>query len=204
MLLGFIVFYKALDCLYPAYFNTCTNFQQSLVALNIELGHTARVLQHVTKEGFTHEWSVWVRGENDRSLADVVEKVVFTLHDSFKRPKRILKTPPFMITEKGYAGFFLPVEVFLQNNKQMRFEYDLSLQDLHAPPITLTRCERLTFYNPQEELKRKLLAAGGASLTPYARVAPLIAPGAASRQRAAVSGHGGAGDCRVQVIVGCR
>jgi YEATS domain-containing protein 1/3 len=58
------------------------------VAVNIELGHTARVLQHVTKEGFTHEWSVWVRGENDRSLADVVEKVVFNLHESFKRPKR--------------------------------------------------------------------------------------------------------------------
>jgi hypothetical protein len=85
-----------------------------------------------------------------------------------------------------------------------RFEYDLSLQDLHESPITLTRCERLTFYNPQEELKRKLLAAGGVSLAPYARVAPLIAPGAASRQQAAVSGHGGAGDSKVQVIVGCR
>lgn len=72
----------------PSQLNTCTNFQQSLVAVNIELGHTARVLQHVTKEGFTHEWSVWVRGENDRSLADVVEKVVFNLHESFKRPKR--------------------------------------------------------------------------------------------------------------------
>ncbi|XP_047736105.1 uncharacterized protein LOC125177769 [Hyalella azteca] len=57
-----------------------------------------------------------------------------------------------------------------------RFEYNLVLQDLQAPPITLTRCERLTFYSPQEELKKKLLAAGGVSLTPYARAAPLLAP----------------------------
>jgi hypothetical protein len=85
-----------------------------------------------------------------------------------------------------------------------RFEYDLVLQDLHELPITLTRCERLTFYNPQEELKRKLLAAGGVSLAPYARVAPLITPGAESRQQATVSVHGGAGDSRVQVIVRCR
>ncbi|XP_018010825.1 protein AF-9-like [Hyalella azteca] len=117
----------------------------SVVAVSIELGHTARVLQHVTKEGFTHEWSVWVRGENDRSLADIVEKVVFNLHESFKGPKRTLQTPPFIITEKG-------------------FEYNLVLQDLQAPPITLTRCERLTFYSPQEELKKKLLAAGGTCL----------------------------------------
>lgn len=43
----------------------------------------------------------------------------------------------------------------------MRFEYDLLLPNLNDPPINQIRSECLTFQNPSEEFRQKLLKAGG-------------------------------------------
>ncbi|XP_018009558.1 serine/arginine repetitive matrix protein 2 isoform X1 [Hyalella azteca] len=142
---------------------------KSAVAINVQIGHTAHVLTQSTEEGYTHEWSVWVQGENNRSITEFVEKVVFTLHESFKRPKRIFKTPPFKVIEKGYGGFNLPVEIYFKSNneetRKTRFEYDLFLQEISGEPINHIRTERLTFFSPQDEFRKKLLSAGGEIVT---------------------------------------
>ena len=60
----------------------------------------------------------------------------------------------------------LPVEVFFRNKdepKKVRFEYDLLLPNLNDPPINQIRSECLTFQNPSEEFRQKLLKAGGVS-----------------------------------------
>ncbi|XP_051875560.1 protein AF-9 isoform X1 [Pristis pectinata] len=134
------------------------------VQVKLELGHRAQVRKKRTVEGFTHDWMVFVRGPEHSNIQHFVEKVVFHLHDSFPRPKRVCKDPPYKVEESGYAGFIMPIEVYFRNKeepKKVRFDYDLFLHLEGHPPVNHLRCEKLTFNNPTEEFRRKLLKAGG-------------------------------------------
>ncbi|NXX51518.1 AF9 protein, partial [Tricholaema leucomelas] len=137
---------------------------QCAVQVKLELGHRAQVRKKPTVEGFTHDWMVFVRGPEHSNIQHFVEKVVFHLHESFPRPKRVCKDPPYKVEESGYAGFILPIEVYFKNKeepKKVRFDYDLFLHLEGHPPVNHLRCEKLTFNNPTEEFRRKLLKAGG-------------------------------------------
>uniref|UniRef100_A0A8C6T5F5 MLLT3 super elongation complex subunit n=1 Tax=Neogobius melanostomus TaxID=47308 RepID=A0A8C6T5F5_9GOBI len=134
------------------------------VQVKLELGHRAQVRKKPTVEGFTHDWMVFVRGPGHSNIQHFVEKVVFHLHESFPKPKRVCKDPPYKVEESGYAGFILPIEVYFKNKeepKKVRFDYDLFLHLDGHPPVNHLRCEKLTFNNPTEEFRRKLLKAGG-------------------------------------------
>ncbi|KAM9500383.1 protein AF-9 isoform 2-T2 [Clarias gariepinus] len=134
------------------------------VQVKLELGHRAQVRKKPTAEGFTHDWMVFVRGPEHTNIQHFVEKVVFHLHESFPRPKRVCKDPPYKVEESGYAGFILLIEVYFRNKeepKKVRFEYDLFLHLEGHPPVNHLRCEKLTFNNPTEEFRRKLLKARG-------------------------------------------
>ncbi|XP_075450770.1 protein AF-9 isoform X2 [Ascaphus truei] len=134
------------------------------VQVKLELGHRAQVRKKPTLEGFTHDWMVFVRGPENSNIQHFVEKVVFHLHESFHKPKRVCKDPPYKVEESGYAGFILPIEVYFKNKeepKKVRFDYDLFLHLDGHPPVNHLRCEKLTFNNPTEEFRKKLLKAGG-------------------------------------------
>ncbi|XP_037336631.2 protein AF-9 isoform X7 [Pungitius pungitius] len=134
------------------------------VQVKLELGHRAQLRKKPTVEGFTHDWMVFVRGPENCNIQHFVEKVVFHLHESFPKPKRVCKDPPYKVEESGYAGFILPIEVYFKNKeepKKVRFDYDLFLHLEGHPPVNHLRCEKLTFNNPTEEFRRKLLKAGG-------------------------------------------
>ncbi|KAF7207335.1 protein AF-9 isoform X1 [Nothobranchius furzeri] len=134
------------------------------VQVKLELGHRAQVRKKPTVEGFTHDWMVFVRGPDHSNIQHFVEKVVFHLHESFPKPKRVCKDPPYKVEESGYAGFILPIEVYFKNKeepKKVRFDYDLFLHLEGHPPVNHLRCEKLTFNNPTDEFRRKLLKAGG-------------------------------------------
>ncbi|XP_030050070.1 protein AF-9 [Microcaecilia unicolor] len=134
------------------------------VQVKLELGHRAQFRKKPTVEGFTHDWMVFVRGPEHSNIQHFVEKVVFHLHESFPRPKRVCKDPPYKVEESGYAGFILPIEVYFKNKeepKKVRFDYDLFLHLEGHPPVNHLRCEKLTFNNPTEEFRRKLVKAGG-------------------------------------------
>ncbi|XP_068443624.1 protein AF-9 isoform X2 [Clinocottus analis] len=134
------------------------------VQVKLELGHRAQLRKKPTVEGFTHDWMVFVRGPEQSNIQHFVEKVVFHLHESFPKPKRVCKDPPYKVEESGYAGFILPIEVYFKNKeepKKVRFDYDLFLHLDGHPPVNHLRCEKLTFNNPTEEFRRKLLKAGG-------------------------------------------
>ncbi|TRY83067.1 hypothetical protein DNTS_013529, partial [Danionella cerebrum] len=76
----------------------------------------------------------------------------------------VCKDPPYKVEESGYAGFILPIEVYFKNKeepKKVRFDYDLFLHLEGHPPVNHLRCEKLTFNNPTEDFRRKLLKAGG-------------------------------------------
>uniref|UniRef100_A0A3Q3GQH2 MLLT1 super elongation complex subunit a n=1 Tax=Labrus bergylta TaxID=56723 RepID=A0A3Q3GQH2_9LABR len=139
------------------------------VQVKLELGHRAQLRKKVTSEGFTHDWMVFVRGPETGDIQHFVEKVVFRLHDSFPKPKRVCKEPPYKVEESGYAGFLMPIEVYFKNKeepKKVCFNYDLFLNLEGNPPVNHLRCEKLTFNNPTKEFRRKLIKAGGVLVVP--------------------------------------
>ncbi|KAM4858873.1 protein ENL isoform X2 [Urocitellus parryii] len=137
---------------------------QCTVQVKLELGHRAQLRKKPTTEGFTHDWMVFVRGPEQCEIQHFVEKVIFRLHDSFPKPKRVCKEPPYKVEESGYAGFIMPIEVYFKNKEEPRkvcFTYDLFLNLEGNPPVNHLRCEKLTFNNPTTEFRYKLLMAGG-------------------------------------------
>ncbi|XP_077290422.1 ENL/AF9-related superfamily elongation complex transcription factor [Arctopsyche grandis] len=137
------------------------------VRVFLEVGHEASIRTKRTPEGFTHDWEVFVRGADATDIQHFVDKVVFQLHDTFPKPKRTVKEPPYSVKESGYAGFNLPIEIHLKNRdepKKIKVNYDLDLQP-SGPPIKKVRNEQHVFPNPSDEFKRKLLKAGGTILS---------------------------------------
>ncbi|XP_054160936.1 protein AF-9-like isoform X1 [Oppia nitens] len=133
------------------------------VEVQLEIGHRATPKTVVAEEdGHTHDWTVFVRGPEKSSIEHFVEKVIFYLHESFPKPKRVVKEPPYQVSESGYAGFELPVEVYFKNKeepKKIAFDYDLYLR--LDDSVSHSRREKLTFQNPSNDFKKKLLKAGG-------------------------------------------
>ena len=73
------------------------------------------------------------------------------------------------MAESGYGSFLLPIEIHFKNKeepKKVRFEYDLFLQLVGNPPVNNSRIEALTFRNPVEDFKKKLLKGGGVVVSP--------------------------------------
>nr|XP_046247171.1 protein ENL isoform X1 [Scatophagus argus] len=142
---------------------------QCTVQVKLELGHRAQLRKKVTSEGFTHDWMVFVRGPETGDIQHFIDKVVFRLHESFPKPKRVCKEPPYKVEESGYAGFLMPIEVYFKNKeepKKVCFNYDLFLNLEGNPPVNHLRCEKLTFNNPTKEFRRKLIKAGGILVVP--------------------------------------
>lgn len=82
-------------------------------------------------------------------------------------PISVITEPPFRVSESGYAGFILPIEIHFKNKQTPRkiiFLYDLFLNAKDSPPINNVRYEKLKFQNPTPEFKAKLIKAGGVSL----------------------------------------
>lgn len=67
----------------------------SAIKVNFEIGHEASLRSKKTPEGFTHDWEVFVRGLEGADISHFVDKVVFLLHETFKKPRRVVKEPPF-------------------------------------------------------------------------------------------------------------
>ncbi|EFN78347.1 protein AF-9 [Harpegnathos saltator] len=133
------------------------------IRITLEYGHASMVRSHLTPEGYTHDWEVFVRGVDNADIHQYIDKVVFLLHDSFRNPKRVLKEPPFVVKESGYAGFLIPIEIYLKNKdepKKFQISYDLDLQQ-SGPPINNVLRHMEVISNPSEEFRKKLLKGGG-------------------------------------------
>lgn len=78
----------------------------------------------------------------------------------------VVKEPPYVVKESGYAGFPLPIDIYVRNKdepRKIRFKYHLDLQDRGLPPIS--RVTRETYiFSPSEDFRRKLIKGGGVSI----------------------------------------
>jgi len=148
------------------------------VQVKIEVGHQAICRASPTPSGHTHDWSIFVRGAEGADISHFVEKVVFLLHESFPRPRRVCKEPPYKVSETGYGSFNLPVEVYFRNKEEprkYRLEYDLTLQLVGMPPYNFTKVELLTFLNPSEDFEKKLIKGGAVILEKESKGSPATA-----------------------------
>ncbi|XP_033332248.1 ENL/AF9-related superfamily elongation complex transcription factor [Megalopta genalis] len=135
------------------------------IRITLECGHSSTLRAHTTAEGYTHDWELFVRGVQNADIHHYVEKVVFQLHETFSKPKRVLKEPPFELKESGYAGFEIPIHIYLKNKdegtKKIELLYDLHLQT-SGPAIANVMRHTEIINNPSDEFRRKLLKGGGA------------------------------------------
>ena len=79
--------------------------------LPISYGSVAYWLGKKADEYHSHEWTVFVRGQNNIDVQEVVESVTFQLHPSFAEPKRVLTEPPYEVTETGWGEFEIGIEI---------------------------------------------------------------------------------------------
>lgn len=73
-----------------------------------------------------------------------------------------MKEPPFSLRTSGYAGFTLPIDIYLRNNqepKKIGFNYELVLQP-SGPPIHKVQKEKYVFPKPSDEFRNRLLKGG--------------------------------------------
>lgn len=50
-----------------------------------------------------------MRGATNEDLSVVVKRVVFQLHSSFNNPMRVVESPPFELSESGWAEFEIAI-----------------------------------------------------------------------------------------------
>ena len=145
----------------------------------LEFGHSSTLrdaLESVPGPA-THDWEVWVKSPSDDRIENFLEKVVFTLSDTFKDPKRIVMSPPYKIQEVGYGSFKLLIDLFFRAPKGERalvkasVDYDLALQPFKRAgdedfqkTISIRRTETMQFATRDEEFRHRLLK-GGALLS---------------------------------------
>lgn len=135
--------------------------------VTLECGHTSELRAQRTPEGYTHDWQVFVRGVDNAEIHQYIEKVVFQLHETFPKPKRVLREPPYVVKESGYAGFEIPISVYLKNKdepKKFHISYDLNLQP-SGPAINKVLLHSENISNPNDEFRKKLLKGGAVMVT---------------------------------------
>lgn len=75
----------------------------------------------------------------------------------------VVREPPYIVKESGYAGFNFPIDIYLRNSgepKKIKFNYDLNLQQ-SGPAILKVQKEKYVFSSLNEDFKHRLLKGGG-------------------------------------------
>ncbi|VDO47175.1 unnamed protein product [Onchocerca flexuosa] len=87
--------------------------------------------------------------------------VVFELHPDFSSPRRVVKEPPFEVSELGYGGFSIPIHItFTGASKIYKLTYDMNLvlEKYNEQFITQT----IEMKQPSSTFRELILKYGGA------------------------------------------
>ncbi|XP_055381034.1 protein AF-9 isoform X2 [Condylostylus longicornis] len=133
------------------------------IRVQFEIGHKAVLKTRKAENRFTHDWELYVKGVDKADISSYIEKIVFNLHESFPKPKRTFKEPPYVLKESGYAGFILPIDIHFKNKTMQTYQYDIDLQP-SGPPVHKSEIKKHIFENPSEDFRQKLLRGGGVLL----------------------------------------
>ena len=100
-------------------------------------------------------------------MSEFVRKVVFHLHGSYQDPLRTADKPPFEVSESGYAGFMLPIDVYFDqpgDNQPQKVRFDYFLRLFPEQSCNYLQTEKVTFQMPTFVFRKKLLDGGGNGL----------------------------------------
>mmetsp|Transcript_9612 Transcript_9612/g.9395 ORF Transcript_9612/g.9395 Transcript_9612/m.9395 type:complete len:193 (-) Transcript_9612:10-588(-) len=76
-----------------------------------------------------HEWTVFVRVANEGiKTENIVEKVKFELHETFRNPTRIIENAPFQLTTKGWGTF--EIQITITWKKSLKYPDTVLYHDL--------------------------------------------------------------------------
>ncbi|KAL8246889.1 hypothetical protein R6Q59_008105 [Mikania micrantha] len=109
----------------------------------------------------SHMWTVYVRGATNEDLGVVIKKVVFQLHPSFSNARRVVESPPFELTERGWGEFEIAISIFFHKDvcdKQLDLFHHLKLYSEveHGPlstkkPVIVESYDEIVFPNPSDK-----------------------------------------------------
>ncbi|KAJ3352387.1 YEATS domain-containing protein 4, partial [Kappamyces sp. JEL0680] len=123
----------------------------------------------------SHRWTVYLKGLQDEDIAYFIDRVgccrlfifqvEFKLHESFESPNRVIRIPPFRVTETGWGEFEIGIKIWFTdpNLKPLSFLHMLQLYHKDDNPLKLSNVvsehyEELEFHTPSPDLKDALLA----------------------------------------------
>jgi YEATS domain-containing protein 4 len=84
---------------------------KTTACLPIVYGSVAFYLGKKADENSTHQWTLYLRGNNNEDLSYCIQKVIFQLHPSFAIPIRELTAPPYEVTERGWGEFEAQIRI---------------------------------------------------------------------------------------------
>jgi YEATS domain-containing protein 4 len=109
-----------------------------------------------------HRWIVYVRSYDPfDDLTLFIDKIIFTLHPTFSDRFRVLRKPPYEISEYGWGEFEIPIKIFFKGKnppKPLQLVHKLSLYTANkrAPnpkkPLVSEKYEEIVFENPHPSL----------------------------------------------------
>ncbi|CAJ0935500.1 unnamed protein product, partial [Mesorhabditis belari] len=108
----------------------------TVTLVKLKVGHASERLTKKNAAGHDYRWRVFVKPVTGDQFADrsLIHKVIFNLHTSFDNPTRVIKQPPFEVTETGYGSFTMQIIIILANDKKKEYpiQYELLLtNDIH-------------------------------------------------------------------------
>jgi len=82
------------------------------------------------------KWRIWIEG-TDAEL-DEIDKVVYTLHETFPDPVRVIKDrqSKFRLESSGWGIFRIHAKVHLKGGSAMKLHHDLELLYPDGEPTT--------------------------------------------------------------------
>ncbi|ELP94826.1 yeats domain, putative [Entamoeba invadens IP1] len=112
----------------------------------------------------SHNWTLFVRAfeEDDLDVYNMIETVIFHLHESFPNSHRRVVSPPYTVTENGWGEFEALIEiVFKQNLGSITLKHFIVLfnQDKVKKSVVSHVCfDQIIIVNPPEEFVKLTLA----------------------------------------------
>ena len=132
----------------------------------IVVGSIAQWLGKQADDTCTHEWHIYVRALNgDEDPSQYISRVVFGLHPTLTPPTRVLTSPPFEVTDKGWGEFEVHIQIHFHGSteKPLELTHMLKLypEDSNAEPSTSTpvvseHYDEVIFNEPSDDLRARL------------------------------------------------
>ncbi|RVD88537.1 uncharacterized protein DFL_002719 [Arthrobotrys flagrans] len=132
------------------------------VKRKVRLTTTQSVLEGAkpVAEGFPmREWSIVIHLLDEKGnevTANCFDKVTYKLHPTFQNPNRVIKRPPFKLSEQGWGEFDMEIVLHTaEKGGDHTIKHDLHFQQ---PKYDITTT--ITFHNPKPGLMKLLQASG--------------------------------------------